>query len=366
MPDPSPRGTSTALPAGTLLAAAGGGSDPEALGALAGRPMVVVRVDDDLALHQLTGLLRRAPCVSVGVASAAWLKASATVPVPELDLLLTDAADPPAPWVGCRLEETLARIHEIVAGAPAAAVALVQLLRLSAALDLLDGLVAESLVYSMLQAGSAHRRWLEGRRRRPRHPGPGPAVRMSRGGPDGSVLRLELDRPELRNAFNTEMRDELVTAFDLASLDPTIRGVEVRGRGPSFCSGGDLDEFGTAPEPPEAHLIRASRSAARSLWACAERTSFFVHGASVGAGIELAALSGEVVADPGATFLLPELTMGLVPGAGGTATIPRRIGRQRTAYLAVTAEAVDASTAHSWGLVDRVEPVSAAEEPEGG
>ena len=81
-----------------------------------------------------------------------------------------------------------------------------------------------------------------------------------------------------------------------------------------------------------------------------------VHDPSVGSGVELAAFAGRVVAAPDATFALPEVAMGLVPGAGGTVSIPARIGRHRTAWLALTGEALDAATALRWGLVDEIVP----------
>jgi enoyl-CoA hydratase/carnithine racemase len=79
----------------------------------------------------------------------------------------------------------------------------------------------------------------------------------------------------------------------------------------------------------------------------------------VGAGIELAAFAGKLTAREDAFFQLPEVAMGLVPGAGGTVSIPRRIGRQRTAYLALSGLPVDAITARQWGLIDEIreEPI---------
>ncbi len=79
-----------------------------------------------------------------------------------------------------------------------------------------------------------------------------------------------------------------------------------------------------------------------------------VHGACIGAGIELPAFARRVVAREDTWFQLPELAMGLVPGAGGTVSIPRRIGRQRTAWLALTSQRIDAETAWRWGLVDEL------------
>ena len=79
-----------------------------------------------------------------------------------------------------------------------------------------------------------------------------------------------------------------------------------------------------------------------------------MHGACIGAGVELPAFAARVVASEGAFFQLPELSMGLVPGAGGTASLPGRIGRQRTAWMALTGERVDLVMALRWGLVDEV------------
>jgi enoyl-CoA hydratase/carnithine racemase len=79
-----------------------------------------------------------------------------------------------------------------------------------------------------------------------------------------------------------------------------------------------------------------------------------VRGACVGAGAELPAFCGHVSAREDAFFQLPEVAMGLVPGAGGTASLPRRIGRQRTAWLALSGERISAQTAQRWGLVDEI------------
>jgi enoyl-CoA hydratase/carnithine racemase len=151
------------------------------------------------------------------------------------------------------------------------------------------------------------------------------------------------------------MRDALCEALAIAVADASIARVVLRGAGPAFCSGGDLDEFGTLPDPATAHAVRCARHAGRLIAACGSRIQVHVHGACVGAGIELPAFAGRVVAAPDARFRLPELAMGLVPGAGGTASIPRRIGRQRAAEWALVGSEIDARTALAWGLVDALE-----------
>jgi enoyl-CoA hydratase/carnithine racemase len=235
---------------------------------------------------------------------------------------------------------------------PLAAAALVQLLRQSTKLEMHEGLIAESLVYSTLQSGPEFGRWLGARPAgAARKPNPEPAVLVDR---SDNRLELTLNRPEKRNAFSAEIRDALAEGLQIAVGDPSITEVVLRGAGPAFCSGGDLDEFGTLPDPATAHIIRSTRNAARLLGACADRVRVEVQGACVGAGIELPAFARQVVAAADAFFQLPELHMGLVPGAGGTVSIPRRIGRQRTAYLALSGSRLDATTALAWGLVDEI------------
>ena len=235
---------------------------------------------------------------------------------------------------------------------PIAATTLVQLLRLSESLAPHDALNAESLAYSMLQAGPEFAAWRGSRP--PRLPGPagvGPAVLTQR---EDARLSLVLNRPERHNAFSAEMRDALAEALYVAASDSSLVEIVLSGAGASFSSGGDLDEFGTLPDPATAHLVRSTRNVARLLLACADRTRAVVHGACVGAGVELPAFTSHVCAKPGAFFQLPELALGLIPGAGGTVSLPRRIGRQRTAWLALSGARLDLETARRWGLVDEI------------
>ncbi len=171
---------------------------------------------------------------------------------------------------------------------------------------------------------------------------------------DGDRLHVTLDRPENRNAFGAPMRDALWEALAVATLADDIATVEVDATGPVFSSGGDLTEFGFSTDLVEAHEIRTRRSVGAAVARIANRTTFVVHGACVGAGVELPAFAGRVVAASDTTFRLPEVEMGLIPGAGGTVSLPRRIGRQATARLALLGDAIDAGTALALGLVDEV------------
>ena len=181
----------------------------------------------------------------------------------------------------------------------------------------------------------------------------GPRVRVDR---EGDTLSVTLTRPERLNALDALMRDQLVEALALAAADTGITRVELRGEGRAFCAGGDLDEFGSRPDPATAHLIRLERSVGRALSRLKKHTVAYLHGACMGSGIELAAFTDTVVAAEDTQIALPEIGLGLVPGAGGTVSLPRRIGRLRTAWLAFTGSTIDAALAHEWGLVDELSP----------
>lgn len=244
-----------------------------------------------------------------------------------------------------------------IARSPLAATVLVQLLRLSETLTLADALVAESLAYSTLQAGPEFRRWLAGY-----VPVPavavdiGPAILMRR---DGAMLQLQLNRPSSHNAMSMELRDALIEALQLVLVDDSIASVQLSGRGKCFSTGGALGEFGSAPDPATAHLVRSLALPGRLLARCASRVRVHLHGACIGSGIEFPAFAAHLVATPDAYFQLPELKFGLIPGAGGCISIARRIGRQRTAWLALSGKRIDAGTALAWGLVDQIAGQSA-------
>lgn len=244
--------------------------------------------------------------------------------------------------------------QDVIAGierSPMAAATLVQLLRVTEKLPVEDALIAESLAYAALQGGAEHRRWLASNKAPPALRDEGPAVVMTR---DGARLSLELNRPSNRNAMSVEMRDALNEAFELVLADRSIKSVRLSGRGKCFSTGGALAEFGTVPDPMTGHAVRSVALPGRLLARCASRVTARVHSACIGSGIELPAFARRLVAAKNSFFQLPELSMGLIPGAGGTVSIPRRIGRQRTAALVLSGETIDAKTALAWGLADAI------------
>lgn len=216
----------------------------------------------------------------------------------------------------------------------------------------LAGVLTESLAYSTLQAGPEFARWLA-ERGPARMPDIADPVRAQR---EGDTVLITFNRPRRHNAFSTDARAALLEALTVAQLDPSVTGIVLRGNGPSFCSGGDLGEFGTLADPASAHLARTRHSPALALDALTARLGRScraeVHGRVLGSGLEMAAFCGWVAARDDSVFGLPELILGLIPGAGGTVSVTRRIGRWRTAYLVLSGRTIDTETALSWGLVD--------------
>nr|WP_163507927.1 enoyl-CoA hydratase/isomerase family protein [Fodinicola acaciae] len=257
--------------------------------------------------------------------------------------------------VGCEtvaVAEPEREAHELAAAVvrnPQAALSLRQLLRGNVRLPVRTALEMESYAYSTLLGGLEFRQWLEDR---------GPLAPMATAdepllvGRTDDTLYITLNRPERRNAYGREMRQALCDALRIALVDRSVNQVVVDGAGRSFCAGGDLAEFGTTPDVATAHFIRTTVSAGLLVHALGNRIEVRVHGSCVGAGVEIPSLARRVVAAADASFRLPEIAMGLIPGAGGTVGIPRRIGRWRTLHLALSGQPLPAETALRWGLVD--------------
>jgi hypothetical protein len=318
-------------------------------------------IDDLISLGGAGSLVTALPCAAepAAVGGAVRIGVHRDGPLPAdglggFDILLSADVAAPRPWVGVQnLDAAIALLGDRIAAQLVAASVAAQVLRTSLQLEFDAALAMESLAYSMLLGSRGFAAWRAATPARGRDEADAPRVLVEVG---DDAIRIALNRPERRNAVDAAMRDALCDALEFAAAHPDRLPVELAGIGPAFSAGGDLDEFGSAGDVGEAHLIRTLRSPARLLHTLRDRATARLHGACVGAGIEVPAAAGRVVAKPGAFFRLPEVSMGLIPGAGGTVTIPRRIGRQRACWMAICGADVDVETALAWGLVDAVEP----------
>lgn len=290
------------------------------------------------------------------LALPAGILVGTAAPADHLTFTLAEAAsDDPRVITVDSIEQTITELTERCARWPQAAAVCDDVLRaLDPAAPAFGGVITESLAYSTLQAGPEFARWLadRGPAEVPLLPDPVQAER------DGDTLFVRFNRPQRHNAFTTDARAALLEALEVARLDDGITEVVLSGNGRSFCSGGDLAEFGSFADPSSAHLARTRHSPALVLAELAGRLGARcraeVHGQVLGSGLEMAAYCGRVRCHPDAVLGLPELALGLIPGAGGTVSITRRVGRWRTAYLVLSGRTIDAHTALAWGLVDHV------------
>ena len=274
------------------------------------------------------------------------------LPLPPCPVIgLGDRASPLAALVDAVIEPPF-RLESVAAQVlahPRAAAVVVQLLRRLPEMAAQQGLAAESLAYGLLQGSAEHAGWLAGRDQ-PLVPLPGAVQRERR----DDRLDLVLDNVAQGNAIDRTMRDALFEGLELAVLDESIARIVLRGAGRCFSLGAELSEFGTTRDPAMAHTIRQQTLPAHMACQLTARFEAQVQGACLGAGLELAAWAGQVTAHKDAWFQLPELAMGVLPGAGGCVSLTRRIGRQRTALLILSGRRINARQALDWGLVDAV------------
>jgi enoyl-CoA hydratase/carnithine racemase len=166
------------------------------------------------------------------------------------------------------------------------------------------------------------------------------------------VALLRLNRPEARNALSPQMRSEIAESLERLDADPRARCIVIAGADDFFAAGADIRAMAERPidAPPDPKGMEFWER----LTAIGTPTIAAVSGYAFGGGCELAMACDMIVADEKTRFGQPEITLGIIPGGGGTQRLARAIGKQRAMEYVLTGRRWDAETAQRWGLVNRV------------
>jgi enoyl-CoA hydratase/carnithine racemase len=172
----------------------------------------------------------------------------------------------------------------------------------------------------------------------------------------GGLTVLTLDRPTVANAMNTQMGRDLLGFFESVNADPLAhRCIVLTGAGDkAFCAGGDLKERqGMSDETWQAQHLLFER-AIRAFIGCPVPVLGAINGAAYAGGCELALCCDFIYASETARFALTEVTLGIMPGAGGTQNLPRAVGERRAKEIILTGRPFSAQDAYDWGMVNRL------------
>jgi enoyl-CoA hydratase len=175
--------------------------------------------------------------------------------------------------------------------------------------------------------------------------------------PDGYVVTVTLNRPHQMNAMNTAMGEDLLACFESLARDPLVRAVVLTGAGDrAFCAGGDLKERNEMTDEAWRAQHVVFEQAAFRLLRCPVPVIAAVEGFALAGGCELAVLSDFIVAGETAVFGVPETTLGIFPGIGGTQLLPRILGAPLAKELIFTGRRMKADEAKAAGLVNHLVP----------
>jgi 2-(1,2-epoxy-1,2-dihydrophenyl)acetyl-CoA isomerase len=172
---------------------------------------------------------------------------------------------------------------------------------------------------------------------------------------EGAVLTITLNRPDVLNAFTSQMHGELVGAFKEAR-DPEVRAVVVTGAGRGFCVGQDLNEFGEAARDIAGRLRADYHPTVLAVRELEKPVLAAVNGPAAGAGLSFACACDLRIAAESAVFVPAFINIGLVPDMGGTFFVRRLLGTARAFEWMTSGRRLSAAEAHEWGLVSRVVP----------
>jgi enoyl-CoA hydratase/carnithine racemase len=171
---------------------------------------------------------------------------------------------------------------------------------------------------------------------------------------EGHVALCRLDRPEARNALSPEVMEELASAVEAFDADDGVRCIVIAGSDEVFASGADIEAL--RDRTFQESLVHPSAAFWRRLAACHTPLVAAVSGWALGGGCELALLCDMIIASETAVFGQPEVTLGIIPGGGGTQRLARLAGKQRAMELVLTGRRFDAAEAARLGVVCEVHP----------
>lgn len=173
----------------------------------------------------------------------------------------------------------------------------------------------------------------------------------------GRIGRITLNRPSVLNVYNVRMRDELYEALETVRIDGEIHVLLLQGAGEkAFCAGADLSEFLTAPSPTIARHVRWCRDVWGLFLSLPQPVIAALHGYVMGSGIEIAMCCDIRIAATDCIFALPEVSLGIIPAAGATQTVPRAIGLGRSMDILLSGRRFGAKEALEMRLVNRIVP----------
>ena len=171
----------------------------------------------------------------------------------------------------------------------------------------------------------------------------------------GAVAHVVLNRPQVLNAYNVQMRDELFVTLEAVRDDPDVRVAVISGAGErAFCAGADLTEFGSAPSQVIARQVRWERDIWGLFLSIGKPLVAAMRGYVIGSGVEIACLCDIRIAAGDAQFAMPEVALGMIPAAGGTQTLRRVVGASRAMEMALANRRIGAEEALQIGLVHTV------------
>lgn len=174
---------------------------------------------------------------------------------------------------------------------------------------------------------------------------------------DKSYARITINRPEVMNALNVDVRKEILLALDDAESDPCVRAVVITGAGEkAFSAGADIRMFQTMNAVDAKAYLQISKGASKRIESFPKPVIAAVNGYAIGGGLEIAMSCDVIVASENARFGQSEINVGIIPGVGGTQRLPRIIGLKKAKEMIFTGDLIDSNKALEIGLVNSVVP----------